>query len=435
MGESDAPADPAPRRRRILRLAAWNGLFISIALALLSLGGEAYFRVTKPFMHPVYPHEFVPGVGLLYPPGAEVRATNRLDFWTISRANRLGFLDREPPPGPAAGCPVVIIGDSVVEAREAPLADKFHLRLEEMAAAQQPHLNLTAAAFGRGGSGQVEQLAFYDHYARAQRPRLVALVFVANDVWNNHPVLRGIDLGREPRHLPYFTVARRPDGTPSLRPPAPDYWKFKLPAPPPPPPSWADVVLNQAGQVSWFALWLKAKKENLFPPDTREAGRRAHAELLSRRPDYAPLLADAAGLSWNMEQDLADQLARGDLSPIYAEALEYTAFALAQFRERAARDGAALVIMTNHTIKARGPAIFDWLREMAAAQGLPVIDLADYIRRQGGRLADAHWRHDRHWNAQGHQWAAEALLEWIGDNEEVCRPKPPARGQRPERNR
>ena len=422
---------PPPRARRILRLAAWNGLFIGIALALIALGGEAYFRLTKPFMDQVYYAEFVPGVGLLLKPNTEVRTTNRLDFWTVSRSNRLGFLDREPPPGPAAGCPVAVIGDSFVEARQVPLDDKFHIRLEEMAAAQLPHLNLTAAAFGKGATGQVEQLAFYDRYARPLRPRLLVLVFVDNDVWNNHPVMHAIRRARDPQHLPTFSVARRPDGTLALRPPDPDYGKFGLPSPPRPSPSWTDRALDEAGKISWFARWLKAKKENLFPPNHWETARSFRADELRQRPQYAAILADAAGLSWQMERDLAEQFARGYLSPIYAEALEYTAFALAQFRERAARDGAGIVILASHNLKVDGTTdLFDRIKEMAAAQGIPFIDQSDYILRQGAKLPDAQWRHNFHWNEQGHQWAAGALLEWLKENQEVCGPEPAAGGRR-----
>ena len=315
-----APAAPSapPRRklRRLLRLAAWNALFIIAGLALVALGGEAYFRVTKPFMHPVYPREFVPGVGVLLKPNAEMRITNRLDFWTVSRTNSLGFLDREPPAPSAGGYPVAIIGDSFVEAWEVPIADKFQVRLEEMAAAQLPRLNLTASAFGRGNTGQAEQLSYYDHYARQLRPRLLVLVFTDNDVWNNHPVLSAIRKARDPQHLPFFSVARRPDGTLALRPPDPDYWKFALPSPPPrPSPSRIDRALNEAGKVSWFALWLKTKKERLFPSNTGETVRRFRADALRQRPQYAPILEDADSPSWDMVRDLADQLARGELCP------------------------------------------------------------------------------------------------------------------------
>ena len=57
---------------------------------------------------------------------------------------------------------------------------------------------------------------------------------------------------------------------------------------------------------------------------------------------------------------------------------------------------------------------------MAAASGIPIIDQADYILRQGAELEDAQWRHDNHRNATGHRWAAEVLLEWLKDNEDVC---------------
>ena len=420
----DAPSAPPRRKlRRLLRLAAWNALFITIGLALVALGGEAYFRVTKPFMVQFYPQEFVPGVGILFTPHRDAQVTNRLDYWNVARVNSWGFLDREPSGAVSTGCPIAIIGDSFVEAGEVPIADKLQVRIEEMAAAQLPHLNLTASAFGKGNTGQIEQLPHYDYYARRLRPRLLVLVFVNNDVWNNHPVLRAVYSGRDPQHLPTVSVMRRPDGTLALRPPDPDYWRFNLPAPPRPPLSWADRALNAAGKISWFARWLKAKKAAVFPAGTSDAAAGAQAEQLSKRPQYAPILG---ALPLLPRKDLAEQLAGGNLSPIYAEALEYTAFALRQFRERADRDGAALVILATHTVKETGTPLFDWLGETAAAQGIPVVDQADYILRQGGRPAEAHWRHNKHWTPQGHQWAAEALLEWLQENQEICGPEPAA---------
>ena len=427
MMEAEAPAAPARRKlRRILRLTAYNALFISIGLALIALGGEAYFRVAKPFMYGVYPREFVPGVGLLLKPDTEVRISNRLDFWTISHTNSLGFLDREPPPGPPPGCPVAVIGDSFVVAHQVPIADKFQVRLEQMAAAQLPQLNLTAYAFGKDGTGQVGQLAFYDRYARNLHPRLLVLVYVLNDVWNNHPVMRGIRRSQDPQHLPYTSVARRPDGTLTLRPPDPEYQNFSVPSPPQPPRPWVDRALLEASKISWFAIWLETKKRILFPSESPVFARKARAELLGRDPRYAPILEGTTHLSYNPEKDITEQYATGDLPPIYAEILEYNAFALAQYQERAARDGATVVILASHDLKVDGrSAVFDRIQEIAAAQNIPVIDQSDYILRQGAALQDAQFRHDPHWNPQGHQWAAEALLEWIRENQQVCRPPPP----------
>ena len=52
--------------------------------------------------------------------------------------------------------------------------------------------------------------------------------------------------------------------------------------------------------------------------------------------------------------------------------------------------------------------------------GIPVIDQYDYIIRQGGRAGDARWPHNLHWSPTGHQWAAEALLEYLEQHPETC---------------
>ena len=44
---------------------------------------------------------------------------------------------------------------------------------------------------------------------------------------------------------------------------------------------------------------------------------------------------------------------------------------------------------------------------------IPVIDQHDYIISAGAVSTDAKFKHDWHWNKDGHRWAAEALLEWL----------------------
>ena len=148
---------PPRKFRRALRLAGWNALLIIAGLALIGLAGEAWLRSTMPFVASHAPTVFVPDVGMLRRPHTEIRWTNGLDFWTVSRTNHLGFLDREPPnPEQAAeSCHITMIGDSFVEAKDVPIADKFHVRLEEMAARELPRLDVTTSAFGMGGTGQI----------------------------------------------------------------------------------------------------------------------------------------------------------------------------------------------------------------------------------------------------------------------------------------
>ena len=417
----------------MLRLLGKNALLLLAGVALVALAGEAWFRLTVPFLKSSDEHRvFVPNVGYLRPPDTEIRHTNGLDFWNVSRTNSLGFLDREPttPETAAATCHVAMIGDSLVDAQEVPIRDKFHVRLEELAASRLPHLNVTASAFGMENTGQVQQLPFYDEYARKLRPKLLVLVSVHNDFLDNSPVLRAIAQGWDPEHLRYASARKRPDGTMELRPPSPpspDGREIRLPVRP----GRFESLVDRVIEISWFAAWLRVKQRVWYPPSERPTfvGPRSAklAETLSRRPRYAALLEGHQSVAWTPKEMLA-AIAGGSARPlVFKDALDYTAFALEQFRERADRDGARLVVLATHTLKDAGIRLFERLGGLAAAVEIPVVDQADYILRQGFTLADARWPHDGHWNPAGHQWAAEALLEYIERHPEICDRAPMAR--------
>ena len=396
-------------------------------VALVAVAGElyfrleAYFRLAKPFMESFRPVEFVPKVGYLRPPNTEIRHTNALDFWNVSRTNSLGFLDREPPsPERAkATCHVSIIGDSFVEAREVPIEDKLQVRLEELAASRLPHLDVTTSAFGMANTGQVQQLPFYDQYARRLHPKLLVLVFVVNDFLENTPVLRALKLvewSRERgKHRLEPVVRKRSDGELELA------WSLprdQLPEGPSPRASWAARAGRKAMAHSRFALWLYAMKNTLFPsPSYQDRLLIENVEALGRQPGYAALLE---GWRPTTRYNLRQTFTWRDLPPFFEDALQYTRFALEQFKQRADRDGAKLAILATDTLKRRGIHLFERTSRMAATLGIPVIDQADYILRQGAELTDARWPHDGHWNPAGHQWAAEALLEYIEQRPEIC---------------
>ena len=393
---------PPPRKlRRALRLVAWNALLLIAGLALIGLVGETWRRSTVPFPSSREPTVFVPDVGLLLAPDTEIRWTNEFDFWTVFRTNHLGFADREPPsPERAAeSCHVAVIGDSFVEAKEVPIPEKFHVLLEGMAARELPALDVTTSAFGRGGTGQINQLAFYDEYVRPLRPQLVVLVFVPNDYRDNYPLWMSMQLGLDPEHLPYVSAARAEDGSFRLRPPDPEYRRYvfesrtrRL---------WK--ALGKRGvRASWFLSWLHDKHTAL-----RLYGRRTRRmELLNQRP------AHFMDVWFEAEEDGP---------PLSAEEiLAFTTFGLDEFKKRAERDGAALVILAAHRMSRRGGGRLARLNEMAAERRIPVVDQSDFIRRQGAKLRDAQWAHDSHWSPAGHRWAAEALLEWLKQNQDVC---------------
>ncbi len=401
--------------RRGLRLLSWNALFLAAGLTLIASAAEIWLRIKTPFMGSSRPVRFLPKVGLIGKPNAEIRWTNRLDFWIVSRNNSLGFLDREPigPERAAASCHVAIVGDSFVEASQVPIADKFQVRLEDLAARKLPDLDITASAFGRNGTGQLNQLPFYDEFARRLRPKLLALVFVLNDFADNSPFLDSLYSGHYPDRIPWVSAERNANGTIRLRPPHPD-GQYGLPLPDPYPLYMR--VLRRMTWFSYFANWLDAKINALFPPDPHPV-MIARAELLSLRPRYASLLA---GWQPTTRGSIDEMFAAKDLPPVFEEALDFMAFALDQFKERADRDGVSLVILSTHTMGTRGHPAFERMKTMAEARGIPVIDQYDYILRQGADPEDARWAHDDHWNADGHRWAAEALLEYLQRNPAVC---------------
>ena len=412
----------------------WNAVWIVVGLSLIAVAGEAWLRSTTPFRTSDRPTRFVPGVGLLREPHAQIRHTNHLDFWTTARANRLGFLDREPPDAEraAASCHIAIIGDSYVEAQQVPIADKAQVRLEELAARRAPELDVTTSAYGHGGTGQVNQLPYYDEYARRLRPKLVVLVFGVNDYLDNFGMLRARLRGLHPERYPMASAIRNRQGTIELRPPSADWrtpprpirprqlrWVLPLGRFGFPRDLYAgdtlNSLLNRAATVSYFATWLGARG---FRSWMRIAGR---FERVSGGYDDLPD-------DWSWMDDIhpahpAHRMFRQAELPRFLErSLDYTAFGLEQFKRRAERDGFRLAVLSVHTAGAEGDPQFDRMHGMAEARGIPVIDQYDYIVRQGARVEEANWRRDHHWNAAGHRWAAEALLEWLERNRDVCRP-------------
>ena len=417
---------PRAATRTALRVAAWNALFVIAGLLLIALVGEAYFRLANPFIESSIPVHFVDGVGVIREPNAELRYANwRDDFFVVSYTNSQGFLDREPvsPERAAAGCHIAFIGDSFVEAREVSIADKFHVRLEEIAGHELSHLSITTQAYGIGGTGQINQIPFYDEYARRLGPELVVLVFYFNDFTENSLALQSLTGGMDPDRMPYMFAHKDEHGDVKLRPPDAEFERFLLPRPPRPAKRWERLV-----RVSHFAKWIDTKHSvkrffGLFRRTDASVSRDAQiavwGDMIADHPCCA-LALDGWRIddySFTHEPFLLEER----LPPVFEEALEYTAFGIKQFKRRADRDGARLLIMAaSEGMGMRGDPQFDRLSAIAEARGIPVISQYEYAVGQGHDYMDGRWRYDYHWNATGHQWAAEAVLEWLKANQDVC---------------
>ena len=363
-----------------VRIALWNVLGLGAALLVGFAAGEVYLRATWPFARNELPTEFVPRVGMRTKPQAEVRWTNTLDFWTVQRANSLGFLDREPPSPDraAASCHVALVGDSFVEAKEVPVSDKVQVRLEGMAAERLPGWDVTVAAYGRGATGQVAQLPWWDEWVRHRPPRLVVLSFTWNDYSNN---VWQPSVGDPP----YAHVRMAQDGSLELitpgdrvsRPPSPPFvnrlWRL------------VPVALRPySGSWALWRHWLWRRNLSSVFPSFEET-----AAMLTK------------------------------------EQVTATAFALDQWKTRvessAPRRLVVLLVATDSMHEnSRNRAALEVLKDLAAERDIPVIDQMVHILDRDGDPSDVHFANDGHWSPQGHQWAAEALLEWMAANPSVC---------------
>ena len=389
-------------------------MLIVSGLLLIAVVGEVYLRLANPFIETSEPFKFVDGVGLIREPNAEIYYANwDDDNFIVSRTNSQGFLDREPisPERAADGCHIAFIGDSYVAAIQAPIADKFHVRLEEIAARELPHLDVTTQAYGLGGTGQINQLPFYDEYTRLLSPKLVVLVFYINDYTNNFPIRPAL-YGFEPDRQPFMFAQRDANGAFKLRPADPEFERFLLPRLPT---AWHWKAWRRLVRVSYFAKWVDTK--NLWMYDETPQTR-LWKDMMAKRPCCASLLAGWQPADWS---NAFGQITEEHLPPVLEEALEYTAFGIDEFKRRADRDGASLAIMAaTSNMGMRGDPQFDRLYAIAEARGIPVFSDYEYIVRQGYDAEGGLWSNDRHWNATGHQWAAEAVLEWLKENQDVC---------------
>lgn len=418
MTVASGPVKQRDRSNNVSRVVAWNLALLATGPVLIAGVGEGWLRLTVPFAASSVTTHFVPGVGWMLSPDTEIRYTRHFDFWTVSRTNSLGFLDREPirPARAAEGCHVAVIGDSFVAAREVPVADKFHVRLEEMAGRELPRLGVTTSAFGRAATGQINQLPFYDEFARPLEPRLLVLVFVANDFDDNYPIFSEDYLidGREP----YMSARRSEDGSIELLPPEPNLRH----GPGRPSNSRPRAFISRVRSESYFGRWLTSRiglfdRTRLRP----EPAEQRDTEGTSRVVDLLGSFRERWSGGMRFRDDIAlISAVLTDDSPRSGETLAFTAFGLDEFRKRADRDGVSLVILATHSLGTRGDVLFDRVSALAEARDIPVVDQHDYIRRRGGLVREAYWEHDYHWNPQGHRWAAESLLEYIAMNPDVC---------------
>ena len=406
--------------RRFLRVLVLNLLLSFVGAGALAILGEVWLRRSYPFVANRASMRFVPGVGVMLEPHREVRRTNLFSYWTTTRTNRLGFLDREPvtPERAMSSCHIALVGDSFIEAREVGVPVKIQVQLEALAARERPERDLTTSAFGIGGTSQIHQVPLYDTFVRPLRPKVVVLQATPNDYTGNSGVLNEWVEGAL-WAASYARPERGTDGRIRLRLPdrASRALKARLDAA-----SRRQMALRRAS-----FLWNLLERGGIAETVRDRRGNRR------RRERWRRLAGETASLSgWRPRKRrryMGDIVADGvtaarragtGLVPVYAEALELTGFALDEFAARAARDGSHLVLLLHYYFGVAGDVA---MKTLAEERGIPVVDQYQYITgTAGGEWRDAEFRREVHWSPQGHRWAAEALWEYLEARPALCGP-------------
>ncbi len=387
----------------------------AVTLALVFLLVEVWARVFPPSDKVVWPSIHDPVLGSRFESNATVHSTNGLDFEVTETSNEVGFLDRPLPPTDKADghCRIAIIGDSFVEAAQVPIKEKVQVVLETMAEHAFPGLNVETMAFGFSGTGQINQLPYYDHLAKPRRPDVVVLVFVGNDFANNSSLLEAIRVGWDPKRTPRVFAREDKHGAITIQPIAADWKAHRLPKAKDHQ-GWLHKRLYKASR---FYRWLFAKLSLQFPALARGMGNEIHGRdkmafnlryLTLSDPEYDAMFR---GWSYPKGPSLDQMFRETDPLPLaFAQALRFTRFGLAEFKRRSIEDGLELVVLGTHGLTGLPEAR---LKTMLEDLKIPYLSQRAYIKSLGEPVNKAHWRHDGHWSKQGHIWASEQLLGYF----------------------
>jgi hypothetical protein len=409
-----------------------NMLAASFGVVLGLAGVEAGMRLLHlgENLREVDSSEYVRQFRSITPPGsAFVNWPGPLDEFppAVVEINKLGIRGPEIPPGPVD---LLLLGDSMIEARQLPWETTLGPRLQAAFRARSAKVNVVA--HGMRGWSPLLEWNWYLKVGRRLHPRTVLLFFFWNDLWA---------LGDEVRT---FQAVMRPDGRPD---------HFVVPVDP----GWvwykhvravrvAETMLQRVGPT--------AVKRALSMIGTRTAGRDlASAEDMARRMAGDGLLASAeidalltrpvdqldarlSGIAWSKFWPGIRPL---DLwTDAQRQAAAATEAEIQRFAEDVAADGGRLVVVyvpnayqispgecsvaryldgfQDNRVLPADSGVQTWLRGVADRHGIELLDpsgaMRGYAQAQPADAQMLYLRADCHWSARGHQFMADYLADW-----------------------
>jgi len=399
---------------------------LSLAVAEVAIRalhiGDSVIEVNNPDYVRQFHHIIPPGSAFMNQPA-------RLDEFppTLIETNSFGTRGPDVPPAPVD---MLIIGDSMVEARQLPWDQTLGARLPQTLAARS--VNATVVSQGVRGWSPLLQWNWYLKVGRKLQPRTVVLFFFWNDLWTT---------GDEQQT---FRAVMRPDGRP-------DYFDVPIE------PWWVwnqhlrvmRLASEMASRLEFASLRRSVSEVGANRPALDLAGAQGYARRMVGNEVLAPDELDDL-LTQPMDR-LTPRAARiggagfwPGLRPLelwtadQKQAAEKTAQELRLFAEDVAADGGRLVVLyvpnafqvsssecsvarplvglDNDRLLPPDSGIQAWLRDTARQHTFELVDPSETMRQfLRARPPDApplYLRADCHWSADGHQFMADYLADW-----------------------
>lgn len=193
-------------RGSLLRSLLEKILLIAIGIGLALLVLELGLRLLIP---PPAENFLAQYTGWAERPGAFYWEPNGAGEWNFVHINSKGLRDREYTyDKPAHTFRILVIGDSFVEANQVPLEKAFTKVLENELNARAGTTPFQVVAAGVNGWGTDQETLYYENEGYKYQPDLVLVLFTpANDVGNNDPKLQiKIDPQNGQLGKPYFDL-------------------------------------------------------------------------------------------------------------------------------------------------------------------------------------------------------------------------------------
>jgi hypothetical protein len=398
-----------------------------VLIACVVFGLELYYRTKYPCdrADDRVTWTFIPGIGDGYRPNDTVRLSSRFDYCVEQQSNSLGFLDHEPPQWEEIKdkLRIAIIGDSMIEATQVPIADKVQTVLRQSLATDLG-LDASVVAWGISGFGQVQELALFERFGLPLHPDIVLLIVVPNDLKNNSWLVQSIDDGVSP-DTPYnveirpasLTDPRNVNDWVTIQPvPIPEI--VHLPAPPetaPPDPIRPWLARNSVlyAYLLHLASYNFSGVSDFLAPSASNVDVLGHYidQVRQKNPELAPLLE-----GWPQrrgEYVSAVNIFESESStPAFDLTIRATEHVMDQWVDLAKREKFKLVAMMKADFERLHGQVAIWQR-ILRERDIPIISQIDYYKTKGYSRDAEHFLRDGHWTPQGHRWAAESFVEFL----------------------